>query len=701
MASLGCLLALCVLLVTQISVFRAQNLEKSRSVWVEQGLVRGKIYKIGDRQLQIFRGIPYAEAPVGNLRFQRPVKKSRWENEYSAVEYGPPCIQFMDFHSNDRFSSENIKRQSEDCLYLNIFSPYDSLDESKLYPIVVWIHGGSFLAGSGDTGIDMETLAKNFVFKGITVVTINYRLGPLGFMSVNYDSHIDANFGIWDQKMALDWIHLNIKQFNGNPAQVTIMGESAGAAAVSLLALSPLTKNIVHQAIAMSGSAMAGWAIERQQNPNWDIQNVADYIRCEKTISSEDLADILAHQPKQNRSKYCNLQDAIPNCLRNKGEMNVEELLLCFQQEVNFTNPLFRRALATELGVSKMVVDNELVVAAGAALAQKNARVPLLTGVARREWAHKKPEFYNFDRYDNMTWDTVVDSVRRIIENVFMARLPHRVSNSTIDLISNVTVLRYIDDTKSDLRMPSVVTKLQNLEADIEFVSPCQKEVDAYAENDVDVFLYSFDYVPQGTVVEEEFRWFSMFGNNTVAIKRNEKSLPGLGNEMSAFHGLDHAFMFTKGYSSNFQIDPFSKRDKQMSRVLTNMLANFITQGNPSTELYQWNAYNNETQSYTSIDLPPKSVDGKLHWPAPDFWNVEAEMLSEYSLIEKSMLKELSASLSSEDRIQLNAYRRAWYALWLLVAIIGALVWITICYLVINKSQRFSTKPYDNIIVNR
>ncbi|KAK0404310.1 hypothetical protein QR680_017390 [Steinernema hermaphroditum] len=693
--SVGGVLLLLALVVAGMS----QNLEKSRSVWVEQGLVRGKIYKIGERQLQIFRGIPYAEPPVGRLRFQRPVKKTRWENEYSAVEYGPPCVQFMDFHSNDRYSAENMKRQSEDCLYLNIFSPYDSLDESKLYPIVVWIHGGSFLAGSGDTGIDMEALARNFVFKGITVITINYRLGPLGFMSINYGSHIDANFGIWDQKLALDWIHLNIKQFNGDPSRVTIMGESAGAAAVSLLALSPLTKNVVHQAIALSGSATAGWAIERQQNPNWDIQNIADYIRCEKAISSEDIADILAHQPRQNHTKYCNLQESAPNCLINKGEMNVEELMLCFQQEVNFTNALFRRALATELGVSKMVVDNELVPNAGGQLAQKHARIPLLTGVARREWAHKKPEFYNFDRYDNMTWDTVVDSVRKIIENVFMARLPHRVSNSTIDLISNVTVLRYIDDTKNDLRMPAVVTKLQNLEADIEFVSPCQKEIDAYVANGVDVFVYSFDYVPQGTIVEEEFRWFSMFGNNTVAIKRNEKSLPG--HAMSAFHGLDHAFMFTKGYSSNFQIDPFSKRDKQMSRVLTNMLANFIIAGDPSTELHQWSAYTNDSQSYTSIDLPPKKLGGKLHWPAPDFWNVEVEMLSEYSLIEKSLLKDHSVSLSSEDRIQLNAYRRAWYALWLLVAIIGALVWITICYLVINKSQRFSTKPYDNIIVNR
>ncbi|KIH45503.1 hypothetical protein ANCDUO_24456 [Ancylostoma duodenale] len=110
----------------------------------------------------------------------KPVKKTRWHQELSAVEYGPPCIQFMDFHRYDKYSAENMKRQSEDCLYLNVFSPYDHEDESKTFPIIVWIHGGSFLAGSADTGIDMETIARNIIFKGITFVTINYRLGPLG-----------------------------------------------------------------------------------------------------------------------------------------------------------------------------------------------------------------------------------------------------------------------------------------------------------------------------------------------------------------------------------------------------------------------------------------------------------------------------------------------------------------------------------------
>lgn len=128
---------LAVFIICFLPKFNLQSFEKSRSVWVEQGLIKGKIYKIDDQQLQIFRGIPYAEPPIGELRFkvsclkkyncnypQKPVKKSKWEREFSASEYGPPCLQFMDFHKNDIFAAENMLKENEDCLFLNIFSPY-------------------------------------------------------------------------------------------------------------------------------------------------------------------------------------------------------------------------------------------------------------------------------------------------------------------------------------------------------------------------------------------------------------------------------------------------------------------------------------------------------------------------------------------------------------------------------------------------
>ncbi|CAK5091217.1 unnamed protein product [Meloidogyne enterolobii] len=459
-----------------------QHFEKSRSVWVEQGLVKGKIFKIDGQQMQIFRGIPYAEPPIGELRFKKPLKKEKWEREFAAIDYGPPCLQFMDFHRNDRYSGKNMQLESEDCLTLNIFAPYDSEDEGGLHPILVWIYGGSFLAGSADTGIDMEVLARNIVFRNITFISVNYRLGPLGFMSLSHGAAeggktIEGNFGLWDIALALEWVQRNIKQFNGDPNKViigtceelsakysslvTLMGESAGSAAVSALAVSPLTKELLHGAITMSGSANAGWAIHRLQgsSPQWDMVNIADYIRCNKLIADQDLDDVLALLPQSERSRVqaadfhafrssqraCNLQEHIPDCLNHGGPMSAPELLSCFRNELNFSeNPLFWRALAAELGVSKMVVDGELIVESGIEMIRQGARVPMMTGVARKEWAHKKPSFYQFYRYSNLSRSQVEESVRKIVENAFAETLSHRISNSTIDLISNATFLRYI-----------------------------------------------------------------------------------------------------------------------------------------------------------------------------------------------------------------------------------------------------------------
>uniref|UniRef100_A0A915LGN7 Carboxylesterase type B domain-containing protein n=1 Tax=Meloidogyne javanica TaxID=6303 RepID=A0A915LGN7_MELJA len=434
----------------------------------------------------------YAEPPIGELRFRKPLKKEKWEREFAAIDYGPPCLQFMDFHRNDRYSGKNMQLESEDCLTLNIFSPYDSEDEGSLHPILVWIYGGSFLAGSADTGIDMEVLARNIVFRNITFISVNYRLGPLGFMSLSHGAAgggktIEGNFGLWDIALALEWVQRNIKQFNGDPNKVTLMGESAGSAAVSALAVSPLTKELLHGAITMSGSANAGWAIHRLQgsSPQWDMVNIADYIRCNKLIADQDLDDVLALLPQSERSRVqaadfhafrssqraCNLQEHIPDCLNHGGPMSAPELLSCFRNELNFSeNPLFWRALAAELGVSKMVVDGELIVESGIEMIKQGARVPMMTGVARKEWAHKKPSFYQFYRYSNLSRS---------------------------------------QDLDIDYEMPAVVARLQDLESDVEFVAPCQSEVEAYALNGVPVFAYSFDYVPKGSVIEDDRRFYS------------------------------------------------------------------------------------------------------------------------------------------------------------------------------------------------
>ncbi|KAF8386765.1 hypothetical protein PRIPAC_75907 [Pristionchus pacificus] len=687
------------LLLFFLPLSSSQNLEKSRSVWVEQGLVRGKIYKIGDKQLQIFRGIPYAEPPVGDLRFRKPTKKSRWHQELAAVEYGSPCLQFMDFHRNDRFASESMKRESEDCLYLNVFSPYDGDDESSLSPILVWIHGGSFLAGSGDTGIDMEVVAKNIVFKGVTLVTLNYRLGPLGFMNYNMDGKVEGNFGIYDIIMALEWIQANIKQLNGDPSRITLMGESAGGAAVSLLSVSPLTRDLFHRSIVMSGSSAAGWAVHTHGTPMWSIENMISYLRCERAISEEDANEIVGEEFSEEEigRKHCNYQEEKIACL--SPDMNTQEMLSCLTKSLNFSSSLFRRALATELGVSKVIVDGHLLSSSGADFISENARIPLLTGVAKSEWSHKKPQFYNLPRLTNLTKEEVEQAVFKVIDTSFHQSVKDKLTNSTLLLLSNASFVRYMDDPTGQYATANVVTALQKvMEADIEFVAPCHREISAYQSKGIPVFAYSFDYLPESPIYEEEKKIFSLFGKQPIDIVRKDANFAD--HKLEAFHGLDHAYIFSQGYTSNFEIRPFTKRDDVMSKMLTNMWTNFVKTGDPSTARFKWPITTPEETQYVSIQLPPKVIQGDIHFPSPKFWNVEADLISRFvSKGTDRLTIDPASELTNEERVELSAYRRAWWALWVLVGVLAFLLWSFVIYIALKKSRAPRSKPYDNIVV--
>ncbi|ETN74370.1 Carboxylesterase [Necator americanus] len=690
-----------------------QMLEKSRSVWVEQGLVRGKIYNIDGRHIQIFRGIPYAEPPIGSLRFQfirkaqvtfqKPVKKSRWHQELSAVEYGPPCIQFMDFHRYDKYSAENMKRQSEDCLYLNVFSPY----VGDLHFVVL-----KLLFNERE---ETDQFLPSPPFHLFFLISEQYHIQKpatmsfAGFLNMRSGDKVEGNFGIWDQVMALKWIQANIKQFGGDPTRVTLMGESAGGAACSLLAVSPRTQEelavanfagLAQQAIIMSGSATAGWAIHRHGTPAWSVENFVSYLRCEKTMSSDYTREVIGDEytPELLKAMKCNYQTELVSCLND--DQKPEEQMDCLRKEINFTSLLFRKTLAVELGVSKMVVDGDLIPTSGVDLVRNYARIPIMTGVARKEWAHKKPQFYNLHRKSTLTAEESAESVFRIVEGSFHDTSATKLSNSTLYLVANASFVRYIDDPTNTFETSRVVSALQMMEADIEFVAPCQREIDAYVQNNLTVYAYSFDYIPESPIFEEEKKVFDLFGKDPVTIVRKDQTLKD--RKIEAFHGLDHAFIFSRGYSSNFEIRPFTKRDESMAKILTNMVTNFAKSGDPSTKRFTWPQFSgNNTTEHISIDLPPKVIQGELHWPNPKFWNVEAELISRHVSAIGDTVVDPDADLSNEERVQLSAYRRAWWALWLLVAVLAIVIWGIVIYAVVSKGSSPRNKPYDNIVITR
>ena len=199
-----------------------------------------------------FLGVPFAAPPTGELRFKAPQPPKEWKPKvYSAKTHGSVCLQPKLFENLIEPFTSNFTF-SEDCLYLDIYSPNISLS----LPVMVYIHGGGYLIGTAIT-FPSDILA----LQGVVVVIIQYRLGPFGFLTTG-DSAAPGNYGMLDQVEALKWINENIMNFGGNPNKVTIFGESADGSSVSLHLLSPLSRDLFHQAIAESGVDLSSFAVQ-------------------------------------------------------------------------------------------------------------------------------------------------------------------------------------------------------------------------------------------------------------------------------------------------------------------------------------------------------------------------------------------------------------------------------------------------------
>jgi para-nitrobenzyl esterase len=219
------------------------------AIRIDQGILNGGT----EDDVQVFKNIPFVAAPIGELRWRAPQPGPNWTGARDATEFGPICPQ------NQRVSQFIPKLpQSEDCLSLNVWSP-NTTSTAKL-PVMVWIYGGGFQAGSAS---EPRQDGSKLAAKGVLVVSMNYRLGVFGFLahpdlSKEASSHASGNYGLLDQIAALRWVQKNIAAFGGDPDNVTIFGESAGSFSVSALMASPLTKGLFQKAIGESGAYLAG-----------------------------------------------------------------------------------------------------------------------------------------------------------------------------------------------------------------------------------------------------------------------------------------------------------------------------------------------------------------------------------------------------------------------------------------------------------
>ncbi|XP_016392277.1 neuroligin-4, X-linked-like [Sinocyclocheilus rhinocerous] len=250
-----------------------------------------------------YLGVPYAMPPTGERRFQAPEPPASWPGIRNATQFAPVCPQYLEdrllltdmlpvwFTANLDTVATYVHEQSEDCLYLNIYVPTeeDAHDDTGLKPVMVYIHGGSYVEGTGNM-IDGSILAS---YGNVIVVTVNYRLGVLGFLSTG-DQAAKGNYGLLDQIQALRWVKENIQAFNGDPERVTIFGSGAGASCVSLLTLSHYSEDLFQKAIIQSGTALSSWAVNYQ--PAKYTRMLAEKVGC----NEDDTVELIECLQKKN-----------------------------------------------------------------------------------------------------------------------------------------------------------------------------------------------------------------------------------------------------------------------------------------------------------------------------------------------------------------------------------------------------------------
>jgi para-nitrobenzyl esterase len=265
-------------------------------VRVENGLVSGAPGSTAG--VSVYKGIPFATPPVGDLRWKAPKAAASWQGVRQAHQFSPICMQTP--YAKTSIYYMEPSPTSEDCLYLNVWTAAKSNKERR--PVMVWIHGGALTRGAGSIPTyDGEALAK----KGVVLVTVNYRLGIFGFfahpeLTKESDRNSSGNYGLLDQIAALEWVQKNIAAFGGDPKRVTIFGESAGSWSVNYLMASPLAKGLFQRVIGESGGVfgvMRKLSEVEESGKKFAASQGADNIQALRAKPAEDLVKAAANFP--------------------------------------------------------------------------------------------------------------------------------------------------------------------------------------------------------------------------------------------------------------------------------------------------------------------------------------------------------------------------------------------------------------------
>lgn len=554
---------------TKVAVFAQVfcNVTKESVVSTKIGTLIGQTEVVEfngeSRSVQRFLGIPYAKPPVGERRFARPEPFGIFSEPYNATFHRSHCLQTIPLY----YLHLKDFQRSEDCLYLNVYVPGNVSSAENKHAVMLYIHGGSFALGGADI-YSGDILAT---FNDVVVVTINHRLNVFGFLSNGTKS--SGNFGLWDMRMALQWVHENIGAFGGDSDKVTLFGNSAGGAAVMYQAMYPGNKGLFQRVIAQSGSSFVFWAI--QEKPYEYYRKYVSDVGCDVGDYDKIRGCLLE---KSAEELQVNSWDFLPSVDRDFLWETPSDL---FSEDSLYGEPV--RKFFGEIDLMNGVTssDGAMSISTWTELLKKQ-NIDINQGV---------PRVFFEDYY-------IPSSLRTVYEGV---------SNVTIKSV----IHQYTDWSKPD--DPEITRdKMIDLASDISFFIPAVKASMKHSNNDTKTnsYFYVFDHKPSFI---PEPNWLEG-ATHTM--------------EVAYIFGL-HKSMERKLIDDLNAIDPLNVTadDIGLSNLLMTMWSNFAKSGNPNLPInpgtIYWPPYDNDAQRYIELSMEMTSESVKDHLAAPRvaFWN--------------------------------------------------------------------------------
>ncbi|XP_061387741.1 carboxylic ester hydrolase [Musca vetustissima] len=549
-------------------------------VQVKQGIVVGQQKQLPNGNLyQSFQGIPYAVPPVGPLRFKSPLPLEKFDvPELDCLKERDVC------HQRDAFTAEIIG--SENCLFLNIYTPKKNNSSGPL-PVMVWIHGGGFWFGHGNSDY---YLPLSLLQEDVIVVTLNYRLGALGFLCLPEEG-IWGNAGLKDQRLALQWIQENIVQFNGDPNNVTLFGESAGAASVHLHMYSNHANKLFHKTIMQSGAANAEWVF--QVNPAYKVRKLAEELGLKNTSDTKELLQFL--QSPQITPLHM-LEKTLKTMTADERRRH---LPLPFK-------PVIEDSQSPDAFIDQPIVDR---------LKQVNSvEIPSIMG-------------YNSAEGLGMMINAVrkVEEYDRDFKRMVPRNIPLSPDDPELEIIARKMRDFYMNGHKLS---PKVFNELVNILTDYHFAVDMQlaAEWQVRLQANSPLYFYYFDY---------------------VGSRNFYKTMLQMSKLKGASHGDELFYLFQMAGND----DMGSREDQRVTKQISELWANFAKTSNPTPEPgtvgCKWLPVKKPTGEHDSFNLNYLLIDDKgcrmqenLNKDRMEFWRSIYEKYSsplDYSIVSSKL----------------------------------------------------------------